>query len=157
MPRPRKGITLSNIHLVDSYFHNALKNNRLSSSKSLESLNRTYDAKEAFMALPAINWKTETIKKETILKRQAALQVWIDEYITPEKWQRCLLTLRQNKSRKKLKLRRLDLKMDVYLTVKTLAKKLGMNIGDTIYHLAKPKLDKIYKNELAHEMKLPKR
>jgi macrodomain Ter protein organizer (MatP/YcbG family) len=87
--------------------------------------------------------------------QQEALQIWIHTYVSPEKWQRCLLTLRQNKSRKKLKLRRLDLKMDVYLTVKTLAKKLGMSMGDTIFSLAKPKLDKIYQTELANELKLP--
>jgi hypothetical protein len=156
MPRPRKGVTLSNIHHVDSYFHNALKSNRLSTSKSLESLNLIYDAKEAFLKLPVINWTNDTTKKESILKRKEELQTWIDKYISTEKWQRCLLTLRQNKSRKKLKLRRLDLKMDVYLTVKALAKKQGLSIGDTIYNLAKPKLDKMYKTEFANEFKLPK-
>ena len=155
MPRPRNGVTLGNIHLVDRYFHNAIKNNRLATSQSTESLGRVFDAKEAFLKLPVINWKNETTKKDTILQRKEALQQWIDEFVTPTQWQRCLLTLRQNKSRKKLKLRRLDLKMEVYLTVKALAKKLGLSIGDTIQHLAKPKLDKLYKTEFASELKLP--
>jgi hypothetical protein len=157
MPRPRKGVTFSNIHHVDSYFHNALKSNRLSTTKSVESLSLMYDAKEAFLNLPAINWTNDSTKKESVLKRKDGLQAWIDKYILPEKWQRCLLTLRQNKSRKKLKLRRLDLKMDVYLTVKALAKKQGLSIGDAIYNLAKPKLDKMYKAEFANEFKLPKK
>ncbi len=157
MPRPRQGVTLSNIHLVDRYFHNALKTNRLSSTLSVENLGMQFDAREAFQKLPVINWKNDATKKETILLRREALQQWIDQFVSPAQWQRCLLTLRQNKSRKKLKLRRLDLKMEVYLTVKALAKKMGLSIGETIHQLAKPKLDKFYKTEFSTEFKLPKR
>ncbi len=152
MPRPRKGVTFANLHLVDSYFQNAIKLNRLSTNKSIEHLGFMYDAKEAFKALPIINWKDSTSKKDSLLQRKEALQAWIDKYITPDKWQRCLLTLRQNKSRKKLKLRRLDIKIDVYLAIKALAKKQGLSMGETIYNLAKPKLDKLYKMELAKEL-----
>ena len=105
------------------------------------------EAKDHFNQLPQIDWKNDSTKTASMIKRREALQQWIDKFIPSKKWQRCLLTLRQNKSRRKLKLKRLDLQLDVYLTVKTLAKKKGQSIGETIYYLAKPALDKIYKSE----------
>ena len=151
MPRPRKGVTLENLHHVDRYFSQSLKNNRLFINNSAAKSNLHYDALDAFKKLPAIDWKNDDLKQSTLSKRCIALQEWIDQYVSPTKWQRCLLTLRQNKSRKKLKLRRLDLQLDVYLTIKALAKKQKISLGEVIYKLAKPALDKIYKSELAYE------
>lgn len=157
MPRPRKGVTLDNLHNVDRYFFQALKGNKLFLNKNTQNFNLHYEAKEAFSKLPAIDWKNDATKKASMLTRQQALQAWIDQYITPEKWQRCLLTLRQNKSRKKLKLRRLDLQADVYLTLKALAKKKKLSLGETIYQLAKPALNKLYKKELIEEQASPRK
>lgn len=148
MPRPRQGVTSANILNVDSYFSRALKDNRLFTRQPTQNFDLIFQAKEAFFKLPPIDWKNETTKKKSITLRIAALQQWIDQYVDPKKWQRCLLTLRQNKSRKKLKLRRLDLQMNVYLTVKILAKSFGLSLNDTIDKLAKPALNKIYKNQL---------
>lgn len=147
MARPRRGVTLQNLHQVDRYFYQALKDNRLFKEASVETTRKVFRAKEAFQKLPGVNWKNETVKKTTMRLRQAALQAWIDTYVPKEKWQRCLLTLRQHKSKKKLKLKRLDLQLEVYLTVKALAKKLELSLGEVIYKLAKPKLDRIYKME----------
>jgi hypothetical protein len=149
--RPRKGVTLQNLHQVDRYYYQALKDNRLFKETSVEATRELFRAKEAFQKLPSINWKTAATKKTSMSIRQAALQNWVDKYVPKEKWQRCLLTLRQHKSRKKLKLKRLDLQLDVYLTVKALANKLKLSLGEVIYKLAKPKLDQIYKKEWRKE------
>jgi len=152
MTRPRRGVTLQNLHQVDRYFYQALKDNRLFKETSVEATRKVFRAKEAFQKLPGVNWKNETVKKNTMRIRQVALQAWIDTYVPKEKWQRCLLTLRQHKSRKKLQLKRLDLQLDVYLTVKALAKKLELSLGEVIYKLAKPKLDRIYKVAFIEEL-----
>lgn len=154
MPRPRLGITLQNLHQVDRYFYQSLKDNRLYKATSVESTRHLFQAKEAYQKLPNINWKNEAAKMKSIHERQLALQAWVDKYVPPEKWQRCLLTLRQSKSRKKLKLKRLDLQLDVYLTLKTLAQKMRLSLGETIYKLAKPQLDKLYKTEMTKKLKL---
>lgn len=157
MARPRRGVTLQNLHQVDRYFYQALQDNRLFKENSVETTRKVFRAKGAFRKLPSINWKNETVKKNTMRIRQIALQDWIDTYVPKEKWQRCLLTLRQHKSRKKLQLKRLDLQLDVYLTVKALAKKLGLSLGEVIFKLAKPKLDKIYRVEFEGELGVKKK
>lgn len=157
MARPRKGVTLSNLLSVDRYFSLALKDNRLFPAKAAKNIDLLYQAKEAYQKLPAIDWKSDSQKKMTMLTRQSALQAWVDEHVTPAKWQRCLLTLRQNKSRKKLKLRRLDLPLEVYLTVKALALKQEKSLSETIYHLAKPAFEKLSKKEYESELGLSKK
>ncbi len=153
MPRPRKGITSANFLQVDRYFTLALRDNRLF-DKSTKGLSILHQAKEAFNRLPNINWSSPDAKKTSIAKRQAALQEWVDNFIPPNKWQRCLLTLRQNKSRKKLKLRRVDLPLEVYLTVKALAQKQELSLAETIFKLAKPAFNRLYKKEFAKEIGL---
>ena len=152
MARPRKGVTKANLLQVDRYFSLALKQNRLFNLSSSKNLEIFYYAKEAYNKLPSIDWKNDITKKNSIDNRIAALQIWVDEYVPAEKWQRCLLTLLQNKSRKKLKLRRLDLQLDIYLIVKALARKQKMSLGATIYKLAKPAFNKICKAELARDI-----
>jgi hypothetical protein len=155
MPRPRRGVTLSNLLQVDRYFALALKENRLFTNKTL-SLNALHEAKEAFSKLPAIQWKTETSKKNSMVHRQVALQAWIDQFVDSIKWQRCLLTLRQKKSRKKRKLRRLDLPLEIYLIVKALALKQDLTLAEAIYKLAKPAFEKLSKTEYKKELGLAK-
>lgn len=149
MARPHRGVTLENMYYVDSYFYRALKDRRLFETEESDENWGFYDnANEAFNTLPSINRKNEETKKATTEERRIALQEWVDKYISSKKWQRCLMTLRQDKSRKKLKLKSLDLTLDVYLVVKNLAEKMGMTIGEAIYDIAKPALDKLYADEL---------
>lgn len=145
MPRPRKGVTAKNLHEVDRYFSRLLKENRSLSNSTSKNFNLQHEAKRAYDKLPALEWHTENSKSKSMQIRIPALQNWIDKYVTAVKWQRCLLTLRQNKSRKKLKLKRLDLQLDVYLNLKLLAKKQGRTIGETIHELVKPALKKAYR------------
>lgn len=155
MPRPRKGVTYANFLHVDRYFALALKDNRLF-EKTTKGLKLLQEAREAFNKLPTINWSTAENKKISLVIRQAALQKWIDQFIPPAKWQRCLLTLRQNKSRKKHKLKRLDLPLEVYLTVKALSQKKNLSLAETIYQIAKPAFEKIAKKEFATSIRLVK-
>lgn len=156
MPRPRKGVTAANLLQVDRYFLLALKDNRLFTEKSPMRLSLVQEAKDAYNKLPPLDWKTESTRKHSLVKRQLALQEWIDKFIPPKKWQRCLLTLRQNKSRKKHKLRRLDLPLDTYLIIKALAQKQQLTLSATIYNLAKPVFNKLFKSEYEKELGISK-
>lgn len=154
MARPKQGVTSKNLLHVENYFSRAFQFDRLRGQGWFESEDAYYDAKEAYKKLPHFNWTTKDTRM--IDKRCMILQKWIDKHIANEKWQRCLLTLRQAKSRKKLKLRQLNLKSDVYLTVKILAKKKGITMSDVVKKLAEPALKKIYDAEFASEFKYPK-
>lgn len=153
MARPKQGVTPKNLLHVENYFSRAFRFDRIRGQGWFESEDAYYDAKEAYKNLPHFNWTTKDTKM--IEKRCKTLQIWIDQHVANEKWQRCLLTLRQAKSRKKLKLRQLNLKFDVYLTVKTLAKKKGITMSDVVKKLAEPALQKIYDAEFAAEYKYP--
>ena len=142
MPRPRKGVTLANMYHVDDYFYRALKDNRLYEEND-DSWELHDNANRTFKKIPPIDYKNEKTKKASKEERRVALQKWIDKHVSPEKWQRCLMTLRQRKSRKKLNLQRVDLPMEVYLVVKRLADKKGATLAEAIYSVAKPALDKI--------------
>lgn len=150
MARPRMGITLENMYPVESYFYGALKDNRLFDIEREDSWNLQNDANEAFKKLPPIDRTNDETREETTQKRRVALQEWVDQYVPPDKWQRCLMTLRQNKSRKKLQLKRVDLTLETYLLVKHLAEKMNLTIGETIYQVAKPVLDTLYAAEKNH-------
>lgn len=141
MARPKKGVTPANINKVDNYFLRAFKYDRLHRDSWFASHDALYEAKESYKKLPAISSKSSEAKKTTLANRCVALQQWIDTYIPNEKWQRCLLTLRQEKSRKKLKLRQLNLGADIYSKVKVLAEKKGITMGEAIQKLAKPALN----------------
>jgi len=148
MPRPRQGVTQANLLNVDRYFYYMLRDNRLFTDSSIPGLSLQYDAKEAFKALPPINWKNESERQLSMAERREALQNWIDKYVPAKKWQRCLLTLRQHKYRKKQQLKRLDISLETHLTIKLLAEKQHLSINEVIHKLAKSALQKICKNEL---------
>jgi hypothetical protein len=152
MPRPRIGVTLTNMNKVELYFARAFKHDRLRGRGWFNNHDIFFEAKENFQKLPSIDSKTPQTKKHSTQHRCDALQKWIDAYIPSEKWQRCLLTLRQDKSRRKLKLRQLNLQSDVYLIVKALAKKKEMTMGELIRTLAEPVLNKMYKQEFNKEL-----
>lgn len=152
MARPKKGVTPKNLLYVEDYFSRAFQADRLSGQGWFKSWNAYYDAKETYKKIPHYHWTAKDTK--TVAKRCAALQKWIDQYIPNSKWQRCLLTIRQAKSRKKLKLRQLNLRSDVYLTVKILADKKGITMGEIIKKLTEPALQKIYDKEFEAEYKM---
>ncbi len=72
------------------------------------------------------------------------MQEWIDKYVSAIKWQRCLMTLRQKRSRKKHDLRKVELPIDVYLTVKNLAENMNCAMWEAINNVAEQALKKIY-------------
>lgn len=154
MARPKQGVTPKNLLHVENYFSRAFRFDRLRGVGWFESDDAYYDAKETYKKLPYFNWTTKDSK--TIDKRCKTLQKWVDQHVADDKWQRCLLTLRQAKSRKKLKLRQLNLQSDVYLTVKILAKKKGITMGKLVKKLAEPALQKIYDAEFEAEYKYPR-
>lgn len=150
MPRPRKGVTLENLYPVDSYFYRALKDNRLFEENDVGwELNNK--AGTAFKKLPTIDRSNHKTKQATTEQRRVALQKWVDKYIPPDKWQRCLMTLRQNKSRKKLKLRNIHVTQEVYFGVQTLAERTGLTMGEVIYKVTQAALDKLHAEEIASE------
>jgi hypothetical protein len=147
MSRPRKGVTLENMYYVEEYFYRALKDDRLYEDDE-DSWNLQDSANRAFKRLPSIDYKNEKTRKASGEERRIALQKWIDKYISSERWQRCLMTLRQNKSRKKLKHVRVDLPLEVFTAVKLLAREKKVTLSEAIYSAIKPALDDIYANEL---------
>lgn len=157
MPRPKQGVTSKNFLRIDNYFVRAFRFDRLSGKGWFNDNNSYYKAKEKFQKLPNINWSDESAKKISLDKRRKALQKWIDEHVSNEKWQRCLLSLRQDKSRKKLDIRQLNLKADIYRTVKIISQKKKITMGEVIRQLAEPVLAKIYKSEFDVEFKISKR
>ncbi len=154
MPRPRKGVTLANLNNVEYYFSRALRNERMQRSGWFPDYDLFYEAKEEFRKLPRVDSSDKSQEKISMGKRQKALQKWVDKYIKKEKWQRCLLTLRQDKSRKKLGLRQLNLKADIYRTVKIISQKKGITMGEVIKKFAEPMLKKIYKSEIETELRI---
>lgn len=154
MARPKEGVTPKNLLHVENYFSRAFRFDRLRGQGWFKDEDTYYDAKEAYKSLPHFNWTTKDTKM--IDKRCKTLQKWIDQHVANDKWQRCLLTLRQAKSRKKLKLRQLNLKADVYLTVKILAEKKGITMGELVKRLAEPALKRIYGAEFEAEYKYPR-
>lgn len=146
MARPSNGVTLVNMYFIDRYFSRALKDNRLHEDYGDDGWKMYHDAKEAFKSIPDIDYKNESTTKEA---RRIALQNWINNHVPSKRWQRCLMTQRQHRSRKKLKLRKLDLPEEVYDVIRSLAEKMGVTMGDAIYSIARPALDKIYADEYA--------
>jgi macrodomain Ter protein organizer (MatP/YcbG family) len=154
MARPKEGVTPKNFIHVQNYFSRAFRFDRLRGLGWFESGDNYYDAKEAYTKLQYPNWDKNDAK--SLDKRCQTLQKWIDTHIPNEKWQRCLLTIRQAKSRKKLKLRQLNLKYNVYLNVKILAEKKGVTMNALIEQLVEPVLNKIYRAEFEAELNPPK-
>ena len=66
MPRPKRGVTLTNMLQVDHYFFNAITHNSLSADKSIDNLERMFEAKEAYKALPPICWTDPSLKKNLL-------------------------------------------------------------------------------------------
>jgi macrodomain Ter protein organizer (MatP/YcbG family) len=121
MSRKRIGVTETNFNEVDIYFHNMFKSNRAVGDKSLAALYKLQEAKENYYNLPKIVWSNKKASIASIEKRRKSLNVWINDYIAPYIWERCLKTLRQNRSRKKLKLKKIDLPYQVYSKLKLLS------------------------------------
>jgi macrodomain Ter protein organizer (MatP/YcbG family) len=147
MSRKRVGVTLDNIHDIDIYFKNLFKSNRVIESHKLEDLNKQFEAKESFLNLPEINWKNKIATLKTIQVRAKALEEWVKQYIPKSRWERCLKPIRQNKSRRKLRLKRIDLPNAVYQKLKTLSTIKKSSINGLIDNLASAALQRIGKNK----------
>lgn len=145
MPRPKKGVTLDNMFLVYQYFSRAIEDNRLWNEE--EGTDEIVQATNAFSSLPikeAIQTE-ETVEKMDAIRQ--VLQLWVDKYVPPKKWHRCLKTLRQRKSRKRLRLHHLDLNQEAYRCIKELAGRFDLSLADTIHKMAKGELNRIQENE----------
>src|SRR5437016_1964016 len=126
MPRFRVGVTRKNLFNVSAYFKRAIHDERLfEKTSSMENVRNINQAIEAFKALPEIEWNSVT-KEVSLEEFRQALQCRVDEYVPPDKWQRCLMTLRQQHARKKHYLRHLDIPQNILSTVSILAEKLNL-------------------------------
>lgn len=141
MPRPSKGVTLANMIYVQNYFRRALKENRLYQEDD-NGWHLNYKANQAFEEMVRINCNKKISREEEVV----FLQGWIDQYVSAKKWQRCLMTLRQKRSRKKHDLRKVELPIDVYLTVKNLAEKMNCAMWEAIDNVAQQALKKVYRD-----------
>jgi hypothetical protein len=132
MSRKRVGVTLDNIHDIDIYFKNLFKSNRAIESHTLDDLNKQFEAKEGYLNLPEINWKTQIAILKTTQIRAKALEEWVNQYIPKSRWERCLKTIRQSKFRKRKKLKRIDLSNELYQKLKMLSKRKAISIIEFI-------------------------
>lgn len=146
MGRSRKGVTLDNMRNVLQYFNNSLERGNLyRKDKNGDIINCEYQ--ELMKVSKAFNqMRAEIYEQKDREKYQKLLQQWIDTYILPEQWQRCLMTLRQKKSIKTLKLQVLNLPEDVYISVKMLSRHKGCTMSETIRYIIEPHIKKMYKN-----------
>lgn len=146
MPRAKIGVTPNNFFLVRQYFDRAIKDNRLwdleptSNDKSIIAIHE-------FNILLAKELTESHATSDEIEEARKALQLWIDKYIPAGKWQRCLKTLRQRKSRKRLRLHHLDLNHRVYSAIKELAERFNLSLSKVIYKLAKAELTRLQENQ----------
>ncbi len=140
MPKPRIGVTAENWLEVFVYFKRAINEDRLFEQYSKE-YTRVVEAEQALLAIM-------DIKGDRKNKCRHAMQIWVDEYVPPKKWERCLKTLRQKKSIKKLTLVRLDLPYNIFSQLKALAKTLNLNLKETVSQLTETEL-KRHANETA--------
>ncbi len=144
MPRTKIGVTLNNLLLVRQYFERAIKDNRL---WTLESYHPDFILKAIKeFNLSAHLFVVNGLEMREAEKARLVLQQWIDHYVEPNKWQRCLKTLRQRKSRKRLGLHHVDLNHKIYGCVKELAEKYNISLTQVIYKLAKAELHRLQEN-----------
>lgn len=144
MARPRKGVTLDNMRGVLQYFNNSLKRGNLyCKDKNGNIENSGY--RDLIKATDAFDeMRTQVYKQKEREKDRQLLQEWIDAYVLPEQWQRCLMTLRQKKSIKKLRLQVLNLPEDVYFSIKMLSRHKELTMSETIRYIIEPHIKKMY-------------
>ncbi len=150
MPRIKIGVTVNNIFLVREYFERAIKDNRLWTLELYHS-DFIIKATEEFQMFAHLFVEVNSLPID-IEKARLTLQQWIDQYVHPNKWQRCLKTLRQRKSRKRLGLHHVDLNHKIYSCVKELAEKHNTSLTQVIYKLAKAELVRLQEHALTDHL-----
>jgi hypothetical protein len=148
MARKKVGVTLKNLYRVYIYFENALKDGRLWRKREVSEEARQ-KAQEGFAALPLIRAYSMVGRRQAApahhARTCAALQGWIDEWVSAEQWTQCLKTLRYYEACVRDNRKRVDLPFDTHWLVKKVAGQMKLSIAKTIAKLARDKLDALDK------------
>lgn len=114
MSRVRTGVTEKNAEEVYQYFLQAIQERRIFED-DLEKLTKAAQAIVKLTPIRGVNSDVATFK--------TVLQLWVDTYIPPDKWQRCLDTLRQIQSNQKHGVKSVKLSKKTYAMLKKHAEK----------------------------------
>ncbi len=136
MSKPRSQITASNLMRIYYYLEKSLNELRLFPNNKPD---LRAEAHVAFDKLPKPKWGDKT--SESTL--QTALQTWVDKYLSPELWARCLSNMRQRKFVKKREIVNLKIRWDTYYMIKSYADKLNLTLEQAIEKAVKPHYEKL--------------
>ena len=107
------------------YFKKALNEKRLFKEESDVSLK----AQEKFLDITSTH-----DDMDTALNFIQFLQKWITEFVSEDKWQRCLATLRQTRSNQLNSVKSIKLNKTTYDVLKQYSDSLGLSLPDSILH-----------------------
>ena len=134
----KEGVTEARVWEIYHYFRRALKAGRL-----LGEPEHYHLVEEAEKLLVTAMTKDSGENCQLV-------QAWVDKYVTLKQWQRCIRTLHQRKSRKKLALVTLNLPVDIYFKLKVLSKEFKLGLKDTINQLANAELNRLTDKEVKY-------
>lgn len=114
MSRVRAGVTEENAAEVHQYFLQAIQERRIFE----DDFDKLTKAAQAIVKLTPIRDANSDV---AVFK--TVLQLWVDTYVPPDKWQRCLATLRQIRSNQKHGVKSVKLSKETYAMLRKHADK----------------------------------